>query len=300
MAKKFTYDKENDSYSYGNLKGDRTSYTTSDGKKHTVYTSGKAEKAYNQEKIFRQYLDAILQKTREEGRRLENKELRDIIGEDNWTAGDDYYDSLYRAYINSDPSLLSSAPVAEAEQNAMAASMSIEALQQAFSGLQPQAITQQLNEQGLNADYQMYLDALNNTADIQYQTAMDELAREEGMVLRSIGLSQRQMERDIAKRRQQALKSGMSTAQLAAQEQQNILAMQTGAAQIAQQYADQRYSTINQFAGTQAQNYADVLSQQMQYSQGLEQFNAQQSANWASALTQAFPQYYAADKYEQK
>lgn len=253
-----------------------------------------------QQKIFNDKLNAIAQKTIKKGSAISNEELKQIIGPSNYKwYRDDLFDSMYEQFVseNYDNLFLGDAQV---EQNAAATNMSIEALQQAFSSLQPQAITQQLNEQGLNADYQMYLDALNNTADIQYQTAMDELAREEGMVLRSIGLSQRQMERDIAKRRQQALKSGMSTAQLAAQEQQNILAMQTGATQIAQQYADQRYSTINQFAGNQAQNYANVLSQQMQYSQGLEQFNAQQSANWASALTQAFPQYYAADKYEQK
>lgn len=256
------------------------------------------DRLVSQEETFQKYLDTIIKKTQDKGEKLTNKELKKAMPGAKWNWDNDHYDIIYDAYLASNPNILLGN--FEAEQNAAAAGLSIEALQQAFAGVQPSPITQQLNAQGLNTDYQAYLDALNTASDTQYQTAMGELAREEGMMLRSIGLSQRQMERDIAKRRQQALKSGMSTAQLAAQEQQNILAMQTGATQIAQQYADQRYSTINQFAGNQAQNYANVLSQQMQYSQGLEQFNAQQSANWASALTQAFPQYYAADKYEQK
>jgi hypothetical protein len=102
---------------------------------------------------------------------------------------------------------------------------------------------------------------------------------------RAVGLSQRQMERDIAKRRQQALKSGMSTAQLAAQEQQNILAMQTGASAIAQDYAKQRYDTINSFAGVQERNYLDALTQQTNKSQ-----------DFANIMAQVYPQFFAADK----
>lgn len=287
MAKKFKYDSESDTFTYTDLAD-----LDEDHKK--------VKRATKNEEIFRAYLNNIIEDTREKGERLTNKELKRITGSDHWSGRDDYFDSLYYAYLDAHPEILSDTSSFQAEQNAAAAGVSIEALQQVFAGMQPSPITQQLNAQGLNTDYQAYLDALNTASDIQYQTAMDELAMAENQMYRSIGLSQRQMERDIAKRRQQALKSGMSTAQLAAQEQQNILAAQTGAAQIAQQYADQRYSTINQFAGTQAQNYANTLAQQTQYNQNLQQFNAQQSANWASALAQVFPQYYAADQYKEQ
>ena len=231
--------------------------------------------------------------TIKKGSRLTESELRDIYGSDydNLVLKasindlyDDYVSNNYNSLFSDDARMQSS----------------ISALQNAFSGLEPQALTQDLNAAGLNTDYQTYLDALNTVSEQQYQTAMNELSIAENEMYRAIGLSQRQMERDIAKRRQQALKSGMSTAQLAAQEQQNILAAQTGAAQIAQQYADQRYSTINQFAGVNAQNYADTLANQIQYTQNLNQFNAQQSANWSAALAEAFPQYYAADQYKQQ
>ena len=151
------------------------------------------------------------------------------------------------------------------------------------------AFKQQVNpETGLTNEYQSYLDALNAASQDQYNIAMQELDVAENQMLRSVGLSQRQMERDIAKRRQQALKSGMSTAQLAAQEQQNILAAQTGATQIAQQYADQRYNTINQFAGAQSQNYANVLGQQVDMQN-----------NTYNNLMSVWAQKYAADMYKE-
>lgn len=157
----------------------------------------------------------------------------------------------------------------------------------------PEYLQNDLNDIGLNNDYQTYLDALNAQSEQEYNTSMQELNRAENEMYRSIGLSQRQFERDIAKRRQQALKSGMSTAQLAAQEQQNILAAQTGATQIAQDYANQRYNTINQFANSRAQNYTNTLGQQLQYNTGALATNR---ANWASGLLQAYAQKYAADK----
>lgn len=175
--------------------------------------------------------------------------------------------------------------------NRMKVQNDVDVLMNAFNKYQPDTMNVDPTT-GLSNQYQTYLDALNAASNQQYNIAMQELDVAENQMLRSIGLSQRQMERDIAKRRQQALKSGMSTAQLAAQEQQNILAAQTGATQIAQQYADQRYGTINQFAGSAAQNYANVLGQQTE-----SLVNAQN--NSYNNLMSAWAQMYAADKYQQ-
>ena len=259
-----------------------------------------SNRANKQIDLFNTKLNEIAEATIRKGSKLSNDELKDIIGPNNWSwYYNDAFDDAYDTFVSDNYNALFSSEVQNA-YNASQMKSSIGALQNAFSGLEPQALTQDLNAAGLNTDYQTYLDALNAVSEQQYQTAMNELSIAENEMYRAIGLSQRQMERDIAKRRQQALKSGMSTAQLAAQEQQNILAAQTGAAQIAQQYADQRYSTINQFAGVNAQNYADTLANQIQYTQNLNQFNAQQSANWSAALAEAFPQYYAADQYKQQ
>lgn len=259
-----------------------------------------SNRANKQIDLFNTKLNEIAEATIRKGSKLSNDELKDIIGSSNWSwYYNDAFDDAYDTFVSDNYNALFSSEVQDA-YNASQMKSSIGALQNAFSGLEPKALTQNLNAAGLNTDYQTYLDALNAVSEQQYKTAMNELSIAENEMYRAIGLSQRQMERDIAKRRQQALKSGMSTAQLAAQEQQNILAAQTGAAQIAQQYADQRYSTINQFAGVNAQNYADTLANQIQYTQNLNQFNAQQSANWSAALAEAFPQYYAADQYKQQ
>ena len=272
-----------------------------------------------QSAIFNTFLPAIKEATIKKGGALTDAELKNIIGKDNWKWWrDDNYDDIYNEwYKTNGPSLLS----ADAQTN----SLQTEAQQSTFSikafndlinqlNLAPQDITLQqmelgaLNELGLTSDYQAILDAQNEVVNQQYAAELEELARAENDMYRAVGLSQRQMERDIAKRRQQALKSGMSTAQLAAQEQQNILAAQMGATQIAQDYANQRYGVSNQFAGANAQNYANVLAQQQQYAQGIQQFNnnlmnqqtqfnAQQNANWANTLASIYGQNYASDSY---
>lgn len=273
-----------------------------------------------QRAIFNTFLSAIKEATIKKGGALTDTDLKNIIGEDNWKWWrDDNYDDIYNEwYKTNGPSLLSAdAQTNSLQTGAQQSTSTVDAFNTLMKnlGYAPQDITLQqmelgeLLESGLTSDYQALLDAQNAIVNQQYAAEMGELARAENDMYRSIGLSQRQMERDIAKRRQQALKSGMSTAQLAAQEQQNILTAQLGATQIAQDYANRRYGVINQFAGTTAQNYADILAQQQQYAQGIQefnnnlinqqtQFNAQQKANWAQALATVYPQNYAADKYE--
>lgn len=216
--------------------------------------------------------------TVKKGGKLTRAEIRRALGHPAAGRQDDYK-ALYEAYR--DDIAQDIAAKEYAADNAQLEAMSGK-LAEMFPGFS--TVT---NEQGLNQFYQQYLDALNAVTETQYATAMDELARAENEMYRAVGLSQRQMERDIAKRRQQALKSGMSTAQLAAQEQQNILTAQAGATAIAQQYANDRYSTINKFAGVGQQNYATALSQQMQGQQG-----------WASAMAEMFPQIYASNQYK--
>ena len=232
----------------------------------------------NQSSIFDKYMNTIASETIRKGSKLSKEELQNIIGANNYKwYRDDQFDTLYDEFVSNNYDILFSE---EARQQQM--SSEVQMFMNAFK--------QQTNpETGLTNEYQSYLDALNAASQDQYNIAMQELDVAENQMLRSIGLSQRQMERDIAKRRQQALKSGMSTAQLAAQEQQNILAAQTCATQIAQQYTDQRYNTINQFAGAQSQNYANVLGQQV---------NAQN--NIYNSLISAWTQDSVAKNYGQQ
>lgn len=248
----------------------------------------------SQNKAFDRAMDDLAKATIKNGGKLSDKQIKRIIkdhgGNYRWFR-DDQYDEMYREWYNKNKDYFDYAIEDYnnyVTQRQTASDVSV--LQNAFAELGIGA-PEQLNANGLNANYQNYLDQLNALSDSQYAVAMDELQRSENEMYRAIGMSQRQMERDIAKRRQQALKSGMSTAQLAAQEQQNLLAAQTGATMLAQNYTNQRYNTINQFATARQQNLTDVLGQQINYSNTRQQ-------NWDSTLANMYAQIYAADKYQ--
>lgn len=236
-------------------------------------------------KIYEQYTRQLLEATLKKGAPLKRNEIKDVIPQSVWASMDSSKKKDYADWYNTNIASLTAEETQQmlAEFDNRQATAQMEQLTQTMNSLYPSLDVTNVNEQGLNSYYQQYLDALNQTSQTQYNVAMDELARAENEMYRAVGLSQRQMERDIAKRRQQALKSGMSTAQLAAQEQQNILAAQTGASAIAQEYANQRYNTINSFAGVQGQNYLDALTQQ-----------TNQSQNFANTMAQVYPQYFAA------
>lgn len=233
--------------------------------------------------LFNSLSDAIALATIENKGALSSSQLKAIIGEDNYAwYRDDQFNEIYNTWYNKYGAELLD-PTSEAVQS-LTSKQTQGKLQQMQPTLDALAESLGLFTSSDQQGYQDYLNVLNAATDAQYSAAMNELDYAENQMLRSIGLSQRQTERDIAKRRQQALKSGMSTAQLAAQEQQNILAAQTGATQLAQQYADQRYSTINQFAGVREQNAATAM---------------QQGYSNANVLGQIYQNLYAADKYDQ-
>ena len=229
------------------------------------------------------YANQLIDATASKGRELTFDEVKTIMGKDfdeSWSStwgGDTSY-QYYQKLINENYD----------DVQAMYDAYSNERASSQMQGLMNSlGIDLSKNSNGLTADTQAYLDALNLASQAQYDASMNELELAENNMYRSIGMSQRQMERDIAKRRQQALKSGMSTAQLAAQEQQNLLAAQQGAQQIAQNYADKRYGTITQFAGTNATNMANALQMQMQNNQTVQ-----------GNLMNAYAQLYAADRYK--
>lgn len=105
---------------------------------------------------------------------------------------------------------------------------------------------------------------------------------------RQIGMSQLSTERDIAKRRMQSLRSGMSSGQMAAQEMQNILAAQTGAQQIARNYEQQRMGLMTEFAGQKEMNEAYALKDLMDLNMQQQQINAQNNTAQLSAYSQMF------------
>ena len=100
----------------------------------------------------------------------------------------------------------------------------------------------------------------------QRNAATQSLGRIEQSMYDIIGRNQLQSERDISQRRMQAVRSGMSSSQLAALELQNIQASQIGAQQIAQQYDMQREEMMREFAGAEDLNrqyMAQMLNENM-------------------------------------
>lgn len=247
--------------------------------------------------IFMNKIQELADATIKKGSKLDDADLKKILNGDNWAwYRNDIFDELYDQFVSDNyASLLGSEAQRNYQSENYSAALKAWTNAMSESGIQNQMLDY-TTDGTLNADYQALLSSMNQATDEKYSAAMSELQRAENDMYRTLGMTQRQMERDIAKRRQQALKSGMSTAQLAAQEQQNLLAAQTGATQIAQQYADQRYNTINQFAGARAQNYTTALQSQIGWNQQAQTANQQANNTWAQTIANAYAQLYAADK----
>lgn len=103
----------------------------------------------------------------------------------------------------------------------------------------------------LNQLYGLSVGARQAGVAKQEEAALAALGQMEQRSNRAMGQQQLQNERDIAKRRMMAVRSGMSPTNLAAQEMQNLMASQVGATQLAQQYDEQNFDLMTQFAGQQ-------------------------------------------------
>lgn len=90
-------------------------------------------------------------------------------------------------------------------------------------------------------------DMLNaiNAEEAQYNATLNNLELD---AYRQIGYQQQELENQIAENRLKAIKSGTTSAQLAAQQLNNMFAAQSGAAQIAQQAMSDRLSAAQQYS----------------------------------------------------
>ena len=247
----------------------------------TPWSVGQAEK-FNEDAVRRVLFDATIQN----GGKLTADQVKDVITHNfndlHWDKAyawirDDQYDNFYDQWYAANKQSLED--MISANANARAADSTT-------------AVAKSLGMSYNIGDdsYQNYLSALNdatNSALGQQQSLInDELGYEENSMLRALALSQQQSEQDIFKRRQQAIKSGMSTAQLAAQEQNNLLAAQQAATALAQQYQDKRYETISNFANQRATSYMNNVNAAAQYTSSNQQ-----------ALLNAYAGNYQADAY---
>jgi hypothetical protein len=121
-----------------------------------------------------------------------------------------------------------------------------------------------------------------------------------------LGNQQLQLERQIAEQRMRSLRSGTTSAQLAAMELQNMFAGQTAAAGIASQVMQQRISNTQQFAQQRGaiepglydminQNkatLANVEAQRFAAQKGLEGYSTYHQALMMGRLKETDPQAY--------
>lgn len=105
---------------------------------------------------------------------------------------------------------------------------------------------------------QQYRDAMYGSIAQYENTANATLASAEMDAYRALGQSQLQLENQIASERMNAIKSGVTSAQLASREIASMFATQTGAAQVASQMAQNRADMANQFGQQRAAVEGDL------------------------------------------
>lgn len=98
---------------------------------------------------------------------------------------------------------------------------------------------------------QDYLNYSDKSIGAQRQARQGVVDTSTSMMYDALGRMQLQTERDIAKRRIQAQRSGMTSSGLASLEMQNIMVGQMGAQQLAQQYRMETAGIESEFAGAE-------------------------------------------------
>lgn len=141
-----------------------------------------------------------------------------------------------------------------------------------------------------------YRNAMYNSINQYEQDVNASLASTELDAYRLLGQQQLELENQIASQRMQAIKSGVTSAQLASQELANMFAAQSAASSIAQQTMSnraQQYNTIaQQRASVESDLYGMINSNQATGANVYAQLQAaQQSYN--SYMNQPFMQYQA-------
>lgn len=148
---------------------------------------------------------------------------------------------------------------------------------------------------GLATDYNselisQYLSYADNSVASKRQAGYDQVAANQSLLNEMLGRQQLATERDIANRRIQAQRSGMSSAQLAALEVQNIMAGQLGATQVAQQAMLENAAVKSQFAGAEADTRAALFEVLNTNRSNVAAIDAQKySASAVSQMRELFP-----------
>ena len=252
----------------------------------------------------------LIKETKEKGRKLTQQEILDIVGDyynaDNKVA---YYDHLldenatvfgfdsrgeiskqnYQKKEDGSYSEINSTGILSSPSTSDSG---------ADSGVDEykQLIQDTLMTDSASQKAQQYQEDMYNAIN-QYEAATNAtLAGSEMEAYRAIGQQQLQLENQIADQRMRAIKSGVTSAQLASQELANIFAAQSGASQIASQVMQNKVSSANTFAQQRAAVSGDMYSMLNANQQTAANAYAQLAAtqgSYNSYIQQPWQQYAA-------
>ena len=173
------------------------------------------------------------------------------------------------------------------------------------SGLDPyvQLVKESLMIDPTSSKAQEYRDAMFASINQYEQSSQAALAGSEMEAYHALGQQQLQLENQIAEQRMHAIKSGVTSAQLASQELANIFSAQAGASQIAAQVMQNRVSAADTFAkqraAVESDLYGMINANQQTAANAYTQLGAAQ-ASYNSYAQQPYNQYMAAlQAYEQ-
>jgi hypothetical protein len=158
------------------------------------------------------------------------------------------------------------------------------------------------NPQSISA--QSYRDKMYDSINQYEQDTLAALSSSEIEAYRVLGQQQLQLENQIAEQRMHAIKSGVTSAQLASQELANIFAAQSGASQIASQVLKNRVGAAETFAqqraAVESDLYGMLVANQQTAANAYTQLGAAQ-ASYNSYAQQPYNQFRAAlETYQKK
>lgn len=261
--------------------------------------------------LSRKEVMELITATKEKGDKLSQQEILDIVGDyynaDNKVA---YYDHLLDSntkvfgfdsrgksskqnYQQNEDGSYSEIDASEGISNA-----SDSGVDEYKQLIQETLMTNSASQKAQQYQEDMY-SAIN-----QYEAATNAaLAGSEMEAYRAIGQQQLQLENQIADQRMRAIKSGVTSAQLASQELANIFAAQSGASQIASQVMQNKVSSANTFAQQRAavsgDLYAMLNTNQQTAANAYAQLAATQGS-YNSYIQQPWQQYAASASYYNK
>lgn len=220
-------------------------------------------------------MEQVIQATKRKGSKLSDSELKDIVGDLQFQNKAAWYDSLLD--INRD-TFGFGAEVAAADGHNMEPEKN------------PYDMITDYNSKAAQ-DYLAQMDAATSEQESTYAQSLEAAELES---YKQIGMMQQQLESQIAQQRQQALRSGTTSAQLAVQSLNQMFAAQQGAAQVGMQVGQARMENTKMFADQRAQTRMGLGNLIQANKSGLSQVGAQNYAAFSAwdAMANA-PQNYA-------